>query len=249
MHWGEALFEALVDTCDDAVFCHDQAGRIARWSRSAERIFGFQAGEVIGKRPGTLFADHLRPEFEGIFSTVLAGDGVKQFETEIARKDGLPVPIALSMRLVLDDDQRPVASVAIARDITEQRLAQATLAEIEARVSESEALAHVGSWLWDVRTGAVQWSCEMHRIHGVEPHDFDGTMTGHLARVDPADRERVGRALEEAVDANRSFETGYRVVRPDGTGRALHVRAQPTTGSDGTATGLRGIAQDVTECP
>lgn len=247
MHWGEALFEALIRTSDDAIFCHDQGGRIARWNRSAERIFGFPASEVVGKRPAWLFPEHLRVEFEGIFATVVAGDQVRHFESEISRKDGMPVPISLSMCPVLDDDQRPVASVAIARDITEQRLAQATLAEVETRVRESEALAHVGSWLWDLRTGAVQWSDEMHRIHGVDPLDFDGTLDAHLAPVHPDERRRVEGSIEEAVVSNRAFETRYRVHRPDGSVRFLHARAVPTVGSDGAVTGLRGIGQDVTE--
>lgn len=65
--------------------------------------------------------------------------------------------------------------VAVVRDITEQRLARAILAEVEFRLREGEALSHIGSWLWDLRTGAVQWSTEFHRIHGVDPFDFDGT--------------------------------------------------------------------------
>jgi PAS domain S-box-containing protein len=247
VHWGDALFEAVVDTSDDAIFCQDQEGRIARWNRSAERIFGFQAKEVIGKRPGELFPDHLRAEFDGILATVLAGDQVRQFESEIERRDGLPVPISLSISPVLDDERHPVASVAVARDITEQRLAQAALAEIETRVREGEAMAHVGSWLWDVRTGTVQWSDEMHRIHGVDPLEFEGTFEAHLARIHPDDRDRVARSLDDAVDANRAFEAQYQATRPDGTVRLLHARAHPTIGSDGTVTGLRGVAQDVTE--
>jgi PAS domain-containing protein len=81
--------------------------------------------------------------------------------------------------------------VIVARDIPEQRLAQASLAEIETRVRESEALASVGSWLWDRRTGAVQWSDEFHSIHGVEPLDFDGTIEAHLRTIHPDDRDRV----------------------------------------------------------
>jgi PAS domain S-box-containing protein len=245
--WGEALFEALVDTSEDGVFCCDREGVIARWNHSAERIFGRPRDEVVGQRPETLFSPHLRSEFEDVFHVVQAGDRVRQFETEILRKDGLPIPIALSMRAVLDDDSgRPVASVAIARDITEQRVAQATLAEIEARVRDSEALAHVGSWLWDVRTDVVQWSHEFHDIHGIEPTDFDGTLAAHVARIDAEDRDRVRQALLDAVDDIRAFEDEYRVVRPDGDVRIVHARAQPTIGSDGECVGLRGIGQDVT---
>ena len=75
--------------------------------------------------------------------------------------------------------------VGVARDITEQRLAQAALAETEARLREAEALAHVGRWLWDVGSGAVQWSEELHRIHGIDPRDFDGTLEAHLVPCIP----------------------------------------------------------------
>jgi PAS domain S-box-containing protein len=245
VHWG-AAFEALVDLSDDAIFCHDETGRIARWNRSAERIFGFPADDVVGKDPVGLFPGHLRHELEEVLSTVQAGDQVKQFESEVVRKDGLPVPISLSMQAVFDERGRRVGTVAIARDITEQRLAQATLAEIETRVRESEAMAHVGSWLWDLRTGAVQWSDEFHRIHGVDPLEFEGTLEAHLARVHPDDRARVEEGLDEAVDAGSPFEAEYRIVRPGGDVRVLQARAQPTIGSDGVVMGLRGVGQDIT---
>jgi PAS domain S-box-containing protein len=247
VHWGEGPFEALLDLCDDAVLCHDRAGRLVRWNRSAERIFGYPAGEVLGERLSTLLPEHLRDELEAMLSTMQAGDHLRHFETEVVRKDGMPVPISLSVCPVLEADPHAVASVAIARDLTEQRLAQATFAEIETRVRESEAMAHVGSWLWDVRTGAVQWSDEFHRIHGVDPLEFEGTFAAHLDRVHPDDRERVVQELRESVAASRPFEAEYRVVRPSGAVRSLRARAQPTIGSDGTVTGLRGIGQDVTD--
>jgi PAS domain S-box-containing protein len=133
------------------------------------------------------------------------------------------------------------------RDVTEQRLAQAALAEAEGRLEEGEALAHVGSWLWDVRTGAVQWSTEFHRIHGVEPLDFDGTFESHLAVVHPADRDRLRGEMERSVATGRSLLQEYRIVRPDGEWRLVRVRAQPALGSDGTTVGLRGSGQDITD--
>ena len=169
----------------------------------------------------------------------MAGDRVKHFETEILRKDGMPMPISMSLCPVFDGDDVPVASVLVARDITEQRLAQATLAEVEARVRESEAMAHVGSWLWDLRTGAVQWSDEFHRIHGVDPLDFDGTFESHIGTVHPEDRDRVrARYRASRSSSGRPFEDEYRVVRPDHEIRIVHARAQPTIGSAGTVLGL-----------
>ena len=99
---------------------------------------------------------------------------------------------------------------------------------------ESEAMAHVGSWLWDLRTGAVQWSDEFHRIHGVDPLDFDGTFESHIGTVHPEDQDRVRGGIEESVASGRPFEDEYRVVRPDREISIVHARAQPTVGSAGS---------------
>lgn len=241
-----ALLEAIVETSDDAILSHDSRTRITSWNHSAVRIFGYLEEEIIGQPSTELFPEHLRSELGVVFETVMAGDRVDHLETEAQRKDGMPLPISLSVSPVFDADARLVASVLVARDVTEQRLTQATMAEIETRVSQAEALAHVGSWLWDLRTGTVQWTDELHRIHGVEPLEFEGTLDAHLERVHPDDRPRVQERMESAVASRRPFEDEYRVVRPDGEQRWVYARAEPALGSAGTVVGLRGIGQDVT---
>jgi PAS domain S-box-containing protein len=179
--------------------------------------------------------------------TVAAGDRVSHFETEIRRRDGMLSPISLSACPILDCDSSLVALAVIARDITEQVLAQAALAEIESSVRQREALAHVGGWLWDIHSGAVQWSDELHRIHGIEPHDFEGTLEAHLAMVHHDDRQTVRDAMAECAASGRRFEQEYRVTRPSGEIRRLYASATATVGSAGTVVGLRGVAQDLTD--
>jgi PAS domain S-box-containing protein len=240
-----ALLRAVTAMSDDAIITCGQTGKVATWSPAAERLFGYPGGDVLGAPFDVLCAAHLRHEVQTVIATVLAGGEVKHFETEVVRPDGLPVPVSLSMCPVPVGDQL-VGCLAIVRDITEQRLAQATLAEVEARLEAGEALAHVGSWLWDVRTGAVQWSAEFYRMHGVEPLEFDSTFDSYVELIDPEDRQRVQAGMEGSVASGHPFEDTYRVVRPDRQVRVLQVRAQPTLSSAGTAMGLRGIGRDVT---
>jgi hypothetical protein len=158
--------------------------------------------------------------FRAVVEAVMAGDRVKHFETEILRKDGMPMQISMSMCPVFDGDVVPVATVLVARDITEQRLAQATLGEVEARVRESEAMAHVGSWLWDRRTGAVQWSDEFHRIHGVDPLDFDGRSSPTSARFTPRTRiesAAVSRSPSRAVARSKMCTASSAPTRTSGS--------------------------------
>jgi len=242
-----ALLDAFVEASDDALISHDIDGMITSWSHTAERLFGYRSTEILGKHSTLLFPKHSRDAIRELFDTVMAGDRVSHFETDVLRKDGMPLPISLSLCPVFEGGGAPVASVLVARDITEQRLAQAALGEVDARVREGEAMAHVGSWLWDLRTGAVQWSDEFHRIHGIDPLDFDGTLEAHLRCIHVDDRERVRAAIEDSVAKDRPFEEAYRIVRPDKETRSVHARAQTAMGSAGTVVGLRGIGQDVTD--
>jgi PAS domain S-box-containing protein len=241
------LLESFVEASGDALFSTDAAGRIVTWSRGAERVFGFLALEILDRPAGTLFPDHLQPELKLLFDAVASGDGVERVETEVRRKGGMPVPISLTMAPLADDRGRVVGSVAVAQDITEKRLTQATLAEVEARLREGEALAHVGRWLWDVGTGAVQWSEELHRIHDVDPLDFAGTIDSFMACIHADDCDRVRAGMERAVTSGRRFEDEYRVLRRDGEVGVVYVRAEPMVGSADVVVGLRGIGQDVTD--
>jgi len=243
-----------VATSDDAVVGIDAVGRVLSWNRGAERVFGRPAAEAVGESLAELFPPQVRPELGIVLATVADGEAVRHVESEIVRGDGLPVPLLLSVAPVLDGcpqggDGKVVGALAVARDLTEQRLAQARLAEVEEQVRESEALAHVCSSLCDVRSGTVQWSDELHRIHGVEPLDFEGTLDAHLRLVHPDDRRRVRAALHEAVRPGSTgpLELRYRVRRPGGEERELHVRAHPALDSTGAALGLRGIGQDITD--
>src|SRR5262249_22199118 len=103
----------------------------------------------------------------------------------------------------------------------------------------SEALAHVGSWVVDLATGAVQWSEELHRIHGVEPSDFEGTVDAALAYMHADDRP--------AALPRTPVESEFRIVRPDGTVRWLFSRGEDVVDGRGAVIGMRGICQDVTE--
>ena len=241
-----ALLEAFVDTAGDAMFSVDVADRVSIWNHAAVRLFGYDATDVVGREWATLFPKHRRHSLKVVFDAVAAGDRVDHYETEIERRETMAVPVALSLRGVFERGTH-VGSVAVVRDITEQRLAQAMLAEAEARLREGEALTHVGRWQWDVATNAVQWSDEYHRIHGVDPLDFDGTFDAHLACIHEDDRPRVRAAVERSITTGRAAQEEYRIVRPDGEIRSLHTRAEPTIDSAGAVVGLRGVGQDVTE--
>ncbi len=240
-----SALDLFADLSSLALFSHDASSLIISWNRGAERIFGYAPDEVYGKTLKMLVPVHLGDDLDSVEARVAGGERVDRVFSEIQRKDGMPIPIALSVSPIVDRAGTYLGAVGVAEELTEVRLAQAALAEVEVRLQEWEALAHVGRWLWDVGTDAVQWSDEMHRMHGVDPRDFDGTLEAHLDVMQPADRDRMRAVLIGAVATNQPFEDEYSVVGPDGARHWFATRAEPAVGSSGDVVGVRGVSHDI----
>ena len=238
---------AIVEGSDDAIFSQDAAGRITSWNRGAERLYGYAAEDVLGKPAPPLAPSDDAGSEASIFERVMGGERVERLETQHRRRDRLDVDVSLTVSPILDGAGRVIGSASTARDITEAMVAQTTLAASEERLHEEEALAHVGSWSYDVQTGAVQWSAELHRILDVDPLKFDGTLASHLARVHPADRSAIANAIEKAIDPGEPFEVRHRIVRAHGETRHAHTRGAAVRGAAAAVVGVRGIMQDVSE--
>lgn len=246
---ARGLLGAILESSTDAIYMLDRRGVIRTWNHGAERLYGYADHEAVGLPGVSLVPDQRHDDARMAIDCVLAGEPVQFFEIDARRKDAVHVPVSLNLWPVRDRNGEIVGVSVIACDLTEERLIHAALAESEVRLRESESLAHVGGWVWDVGTGAVQWSQELHRIHGLEPASFAGTIEAHLEPVHPADRERVRAAMNAAVATPEPFEMEYRIVRPDGLVRWIYGRAEVAlAGSQSvTVAGLRGISQDVTD--
>ena len=242
-----ANLAAIVESSDDAIFSTGADGTITSWNRGGERIYGHAERAAVGMASRMLSPAARREAWDDVLERVLAGERVDHFQTPQVRADGMGFPATISVAPIAGRRGEVIGISVIARDVTEQVEAQRTLAESEARLRESEALAHVGGWVWDATTDTVQWSHELHRICGVDPISFGGTLDAHLAPIHPADREVVAGALADAASAHTSLSLEHRVVRPDGEVRWVEVRADPIEAVEGHAGGLRGVCHDITE--
>jgi diguanylate cyclase (GGDEF)-like protein/PAS domain S-box-containing protein len=232
---------ALLESTSDAICAIDDRGVVTSWNRAAERLFGYPGGDAVGRTATGLFA-----AVDGaheMLSRVAAGEPIVRADVHAVRRDGQIVPVALTATPLEDGD----GAVLLVQDLTERELAQTTLAESQARLDELQSLAHVGLWIWDAGSGAVQWSEELHNICGIDPIEFDGTLEGHLGGVHEDDRGRVRGALNEALAHNLPLEIEYAVARPSGERRYVYARGGVVHDGAGRPAGVRGICLDLTE--
>jgi PAS domain S-box-containing protein len=133
------------------------------------------------------------------------------------------------------------------RDEERLRLLEEELRENAERMAEAERIARFGVWQWEIASGRVIWSDQLHEIYGLEPGGFEGTVDAFIGRLHPDDRERVGGNVAHAVETLEPFAFEERIVRPDGEVRVLLSQGRAIPGRDGRAAALVGVCHDVTE--
>ena len=100
--------------------------------------------------------------------------------------------------------------------------AEEALHSSEASLAAAQRLAHLGSWEWDLATGAARWSDELYRIVGLSARGSAVTAGTFLDAVHPDDRELVERAWHDARTHGERYSVEHRIRRPDGAERVVH---------------------------
>jgi PAS domain S-box-containing protein len=138
------FLERLIDSTVDAIIAADFKGQIILFNQGAERLFGYRARDVIGKKPvWQLYEkDGARHIMRMLRSTSYGGVGrLEQTRREVRIATGEPVPVSMTASIVYEGD-REVATVGILTDLRERiRMEQRLLdAQQKLQLSEKQAL-------------------------------------------------------------------------------------------------------------
>ncbi len=135
------------------------------------------------------------------------------------------------------------------RQLAGKQKAEIAVRQSEEMLHKAESLAHLGSWVFDHRTGQSTWSDETYRIFGLEPGERLMTHESFLAMVHPDDRAMVHATYSSSLtEGEASYTIEHRIFRAD-TGEVRYVaeRCEHLRDALGEATLSIGMAHDITE--
>jgi PAS domain S-box-containing protein len=121
-----AQLAAIVEASDDAITRTSSDGTVVTWNPGAERLFGWPADEIVGRKLAVVVPPNRMDELSSVARKINAGEGVEDHETRALRKDGTEVDVSLTASPILDDGVVTGAAV-ISRDITHLKRQQAQL--------------------------------------------------------------------------------------------------------------------------
>jgi PAS domain S-box-containing protein len=134
-------YKQLVEALADAVIVADPSGAIRFWNPAAERLFGFTESEALGRSLDLIVPERFRERhWAGYQKTMAAGQ--TRYAHDVLRvpavhKDGRPLSIAFTVRLLHGPQGNVTGILAVIRDETtqfaEDRNLRKRLAELEQR--------------------------------------------------------------------------------------------------------------------
>ncbi|MYW42596.1 PP2C family protein-serine/threonine phosphatase, partial [Streptomyces sp. SID161] len=108
-------------------------------------------------------------------------------------------------------------------------------------------LSRVGSAEWHLLTDEATWSAELYQILGLDPAGPALTLDELPGLVLEEDRPRLTAMVTDCLVDARPIDGEFRVVRPDGTTRTVHMMGEPVLGADGGTASMWAVVRDVSE--
>jgi PAS domain S-box-containing protein len=103
---AELLYEAIVDSSDDAIVSKNLQAIVQSWNKAAERVFGYSAEEMIGQSITKLLPSDRLQEETLILERLQQGEQVDHFETKRRRKDGRIIDVSLTISPIRNREDR-----------------------------------------------------------------------------------------------------------------------------------------------
>ncbi len=238
---------SIVESSVDAIIGKTLEGIIRSWNKSAERLYGYSAEEVIGHPISILVPPDRPEEIPDILSRLKRGERVEHFETKRVKKNGEVIDIALTISPIVNAEGTITGAATIARNITERKLAEQALGESKERLKQALEAARMGTWEWNIQTGVITWSETLEPLHGLAPGTFGGSFEDFIQLIHPEDRESLQQAVADAIEQGTNYDIEFRVVWPDGSVRWMEGKGLAFKDESGKPVRMTGLAMDIAD--
>ncbi|HET6179057.1 MAG TPA: PAS domain-containing protein [Candidatus Sulfotelmatobacter sp.] len=103
------------------------------------------------------------------------------------------------------------------------------------------------AWDWDIKSGRDSWFGDLQTQFGIPSDSFVGRVEDFHRRIHPEDRERVAKAVKEAMQNRKAYAAEFRILWPNGTVRWISAEGEFYYAVNGEPERMLGISIDITE--
>ncbi len=241
----------ILDNADEAIISINEQQQIQLFNQGAEKIFGYQAQEIMGKPLDLLlpevFRQVHRQHIQQFAQSTKQSRQMTERNTKVFGrcKNGQQFPAEASVAKLRT--REGMLFTVMLKDITERHQAQAKLQDSKSLLAKAEKIAKIGSWEYDHQTQQRSWSEELFAILDFPREQPIPSCEEILARVHPEDRLLVKNTLYQGHIEGIPWQFSYRLLLPNGTIKYVESRGEPTLDAQGTVLKVFETIMDVSD--
>ncbi len=220
-------------------------GIIRHWSAGCERLYGWTAAEAVGRNADELLHT-VSPLPLAELEATLECHGIWQGDLRHTARDGRE-RVVIARKFLSRNRLGGAAILELLTDVTAQRRAEAALAQSETRRRLALEAGRVGTFEWDVQTGAVVLDDQMRAAHGI-PVAEPMSLSKLLGTLHPEDAPRLVSLFSTVMrpPGGQTYRAEYRTIGlVDGIERYISSHAH-IEHRDGRTERVIGMAIDIT---
>jgi PAS domain S-box-containing protein len=232
---------AIVESSEDAIASKDLNGTITSWNKSAERLFGYTAEEIIGQPVTTIIPPELHDDEPRILSKVRAGERLEHFETVRMHKNGRRLIVSLTVSPIKDDKGKVVGAAKIVREITQKRKLEEDALRLAAIVESSDdAIASK-----DLNGIVTTWNHSAEKLFGYKAEEIIGKP---ITLIIPPELQQDENVILDKIRRGEKIEH-FETIRVHKNGQRIDVSLtiSPMKDDYGKVIGAAKIVRDITE--
>jgi PAS domain S-box-containing protein len=217
-------------------------------SNESKRIYGFNldSNNFSAEQIERCIPD--RERVHQALIDLIERDKEYDLEYEIIPADNTPHKIIHSVaELERDKLNNPLRVRGVILDITKQKKVEQTLKTSQEKLTEAQAIAHLGHWELDIIDNKLTWSDEIFKMFEFTPQTFKPSYETFLKITHPDDRQGVDTAYTNSVQNKTKYKIEHRLLLKSGTIKYVQEKWKTQFNENGEAIRSLGTVLDITE--
>ena len=255
---------AILNASEFSIIATDLNGTVKEFNKRAEILLGYKAEELVGKSSVAIFhsvneivqrsqdltkelGEIVEPGCDVFFIKTRKFGISDSQEWTYLRKDGTTFPVLLSITATKNVVGEITGYLGIAKDISKEKEAELNLTTSNKLLDESQQIAKIGSWKYNVLTNDLIWSKGHYSIFELEELSENELNDAFKSRIHPEDYVFLEALGKHTIKTGEDFKVNYRIGLPDGRIKQIIEIGQAFKNRNGEVIGMQGTIQDVTE--